>query len=49
MQITGGNRGVSKADSSCTGNEQLRSYNRSKVLEIIGIAFWHVVAFIVRS
>ncbi|MDF2192030.1 hypothetical protein [Paraflavitalea sp. CAU 1676] len=40
---------VSKADSGCSGNEQIRSHRPSKVLVIIGIVFWHVVAFIVRQ
>jgi hypothetical protein len=34
---------VSKPDSVCTGNEQLRTLYRSNKLTIIIVVFWHIV------
>lgn len=47
MSKTVSNPTVSKPDSSCSSNVQIRSNQWAKFLEIIDIVFWHVVAFIV--
>jgi hypothetical protein len=40
---------VSKPDTNCTGNEQLRTICGSNELEIIPLIFWHIVIGIARS